>query len=66
MVKGILESLKKELDAPNAHIVATGGDAEWIIAGMGERIAVDPDLTLHGLRLVGNLAAASGGMPNAQ
>ena len=57
MVKGILESLKKELNAPNAHIVATGGDAEWIISGMGERIAVDPDLTLHGLRLVGNLAA---------
>ncbi|MCB1275459.1 type III pantothenate kinase [Prosthecobacter sp.] len=57
MVKGILESLKKELSAPNSHIVATGGDAEWIISGMGERIAVDPDLTLHGLRLVGNLAA---------
>lgn len=41
------------------QIVATGGDAAWIIAGMGEPIAVDPDLTLHGLRLVGNLAAAS-------
>lgn len=44
------------------HIVATGGDAAWIISGMGEPIAVDSDLTLHGLRLVGNLAAASGGM----
>lgn len=65
MVKGILEALKRELGDPNAHVVATGGDAEWIIAGIGERITVDPDLTLHGLRLVGNLAAASGGMPKA-
>lgn len=53
MVKGILEALRKELPAP--HIVATGGDAEWIVSGMEETIAVDPDLTLHGLRLVGNL-----------
>jgi len=57
MVKGILDALRQELDAPQAHIVATGGDAAWIIAGMGERIVVDPDLTLHGLRLVGNLRA---------
>ncbi|HEY1051116.1 MAG TPA: type III pantothenate kinase [Prosthecobacter sp.] len=56
MVKGILEALKKELgSADTTHIVATGGDAEWIISGMGEAIAVAPDLTLHGLRLVGNL-----------
>jgi type III pantothenate kinase len=57
MVKGILEALKKELGSKDAHIVATGGDAEWIISGMGESIVVDPDLTLHGLRLVGNLRA---------
>jgi type III pantothenate kinase len=62
MVKGILEALKKELGDEHARIVATGGDAEWIISGMGEHIIVDPDLTLHGLRLVGNLAAASGGV----
>lgn len=58
MVHGILEALKKELAAPQAHIVATGGDAAWILAGMEERIAVEPDLTLHGLRLVGTLAAS--------
>ncbi|MGV3662261.1 MAG: type III pantothenate kinase [Prosthecobacter sp.] len=58
MVRGILEALKKELgSAAKTHIVATGGDAEWIISGIGEAIAVDPDLTLHGLRLVGNLRA---------
>jgi type III pantothenate kinase len=55
MVKGILEALKKELGIQDAHILATGGDAEWIISGMGERIITDPDLTLHGLRIVGNL-----------
>ncbi len=57
MVKGILAALKKELGSQDTHIVATGGDAEWIISGMGERIVTDPDLTLHGLRLVGNLRA---------
>lgn len=59
MVKGILEALKKELPGGPVHIVATGGDADWIIAGMEEDIAVDPDLTLHGLRLVGNLRPPS-------
>lgn len=60
MIRGILEALRKELpqDQP-VHIVATGGDAEWIIAGLEERIQVDADLTLHGLRLVGNLRALS-------
>ena len=57
MVKGILEALKKELGAQDASVVATGGDAAWIISGMGEDIPTDPDLTLHGLRLVGNLRA---------
>lgn len=57
MVKGILEALKKELGGQKISIVATGGDAEWIISGMGEDIITDPDLTLHGLRLVGNLRA---------
>jgi type III pantothenate kinase len=60
MIRGILEALKKELPLGQPiHIVATGGDAGWIIAGIGEEIAVDPDLTLHGLRLVGNLATLS-------
>lgn len=65
MIKGILEALRKELaaaalpgHAAPLHIVATGGDAGWIISGMEEDIQVDPDLTLHGLRLV-----ALAGMP---
>ena len=60
MIRGILEALRKELPPGEAvHVVATGGDASWIISGMEERITVDPDLTLHGLRLVGNLNALS-------
>lgn len=57
MIQGILNALREELPAGPLHIVATGGDAEWIISGMNEHILVDPDLTLHGLRLVGNLRA---------
>ena len=56
MVRGILESLRQELGSPTSlQIVATGGDAEWIAAGLPEIATVDPDLTLQGLRLVGNL-----------
>ena len=56
MIRGILEALKTELPGgQGAQVVATGGDAAWIISGMGQNIAVDSDLTLHGLRLVGNL-----------
>lgn len=59
MIKGILTALRRELaGGSQAVVVATGGDAEWIIARMDEKIAVDPDLTLHGLRLVGNLSAS--------
>lgn len=59
MIKGILEALKRELaGGSEAIVIATGGDAQWIVSGMAEAIAVDPDLTLHGLRLVGNLSAS--------
>lgn len=59
MVRGILDALRKELPQGPVHIVATGGDASWIISGLDETIIVDSDLTLHGLRLVGNLHAPS-------
>jgi len=56
MVRGILQSLREELGQPaGLHVVATGGDAAWIASGLPEIQAVEPDLTLHGLRLVGNL-----------
>ena len=57
MVRGLLESLKKELGDAVLHVVATGGDAAWIASGLPEIQVVDEDLTLQGLRLV---AAGSG------
>jgi len=60
MVRGILEALRAELGhPPELRVVATGGDAGWIAHGMPEIQVVDADLTLHGLRLVGNLHAPS-------
>ena len=41
------------------QVVSTGGDAAWIASGLPEIALVDADLTLHGLRLVGNLHAPS-------
>lgn len=65
MIHGILDSLRAELGASESelHLVATGGDSKWITGGMAEAIRVDPDLTLHGLRLVGNLALPSQNHP---
>jgi type III pantothenate kinase len=57
MIAGLLDAVRREMKARKLTVVATGGDASWIIAGMGRKIVVDPDLTLHGLRLVGNLNA---------
>ena len=55
MVRGILEALTLELGSGSAPvIVATGGDVEWIVSGMTGVQFVDPDLTLHGLRLLAN------------
>jgi type III pantothenate kinase len=59
MVRGILEAVLAELpEGAKAKVVATGGDAERIVSGMAEVHAVDPDLTLHGLRLTANLRTA--------
>jgi type III pantothenate kinase len=58
MIRGILDALKRELPGRRRPVVvATGGDAEWITRGMKEVQYIDPDLTLHGLRLLGNLTA---------
>jgi type III pantothenate kinase len=60
MVRGILEALRREMgNPPGLRVVATGGDAAWIASAMPEIERVDEDLTLHGLRLVGNLQPLS-------
>ncbi|RYR96119.1 pantothenate kinase, partial [Staphylococcus pseudintermedius] len=60
MVRGILQALRLELgNPPKLRVIATGGDAGWIARGLPEIDCVDADLTLQGLRLVGNLHARS-------
>lgn len=51
MVRGILEKIREEMGC-DPVVVATGGDAELLAAGLPEILAVDPDLTLEGIRQV--------------
>jgi type III pantothenate kinase len=51
-VDAIVERIRTELDAPDAPVVATGGLADLIAPHSQTITAVDPELTLHGLRLV--------------
>jgi type III pantothenate kinase len=51
-VDAIVERIRRELDAPGAPVVATGGLSELIAPHSRSITAVDPELTLHGLRLV--------------
>ncbi len=52
LVRELIARLKAELNAPRLPVVATGGYAKLISAGMPEITSVDPLLTLEGLRLV--------------
>ncbi len=52
LVRELIAELKRELDAKNLPVVATGGYAKLIAAKLPEISAVAPDLTLEGLRLV--------------
>ena len=52
LVRELIRELKRELHAPRLPIVATGGYAKLMAAGLPEIAAVMPDLTLEGLRLV--------------
>jgi type III pantothenate kinase len=56
LVRQILREIAKELGAPKKlPVVATGGYAELIAAGLPEIEVVKPDLTLDGLRIIGAL-----------
>jgi type III pantothenate kinase len=52
LVRELIGELKRELRAKKLPVVATGGYARLIAAGLPEISAVAPDLTLEGLRLV--------------
>jgi type III pantothenate kinase len=57
LVREIVARLRAEMDG-DPKIVATGGDAALIARGLPEIGAVDPDLTLEGLRLAAILNLA--------
>ncbi|MCI0746425.1 MAG: type III pantothenate kinase [Verrucomicrobia subdivision 3 bacterium] len=52
LVRALLTSLRRELKSPRLPVVATGGYAELMADKMPEITAVNPRLTLEGLRLV--------------
>ena len=51
LIRGLIAELKKTLKAKRLPVVATGGYARLIAARMPEISAVNPLLTLEGLRL---------------
>lgn len=52
LVDGILERLREEL-GETGPVIATGGESAMIAAGSKYIDEIDPHLTLHGLRLIG-------------
>ncbi len=52
LVRELIGALKRELRVRKLPVVATGGYAKLIAAKLPEISAVEPDLTLEGLRLV--------------
>ncbi|MEA3209323.1 MAG: type pantothenate kinase [Chthoniobacter sp.] len=56
LVRQILDEIRRELAwKKKLRVVATGGYAELIAAGLPEIGAIQPDLTLDGLRIIANL-----------
>ena len=60
LIRELIRELKRELKARRLPVVATGGYAKLIAAKLPEITAVDPLLTLEGLRLVWAANAAEG------
>jgi len=52
LIRGLIGELKSELKAAHLPVIATGGYAKLIATGLPEIMAVEPKLTLEGLRLV--------------
>ena len=52
LIKEIVAQMKKELDSPDALVIATGGFANTMTSGTNCIDIVDPMLTLEGLRLI--------------
>jgi len=52
LIRGLLQELKRELNCRRLPVVATGGYARLMAARLPQITAVEPLLTLEGLRLV--------------
>ena len=52
LIRGLLSELQQALKCPRLPVVATGGYAQLMAAKISEITAVEPLLTLEGLRLV--------------
>lgn len=52
LIREILEEMRQELGG-EPYIIATGGDSPLISSGLKEIRILSPDLTLHGIRLIG-------------
>lgn len=53
-VDGLIERIKKEVNNPNLVVVATGGLAELIVPICKDEIQIDHNLTLMGLKEIGD------------
>ncbi|VVM08126.1 type III pantothenate kinase [Methylacidimicrobium tartarophylax] len=53
MIRGLLQGIRKELGVEQLTAVATGGHAALVVRGLPEVCGVRPNLTLEGLRVVG-------------
>jgi type III pantothenate kinase len=58
LIREILAEIRRELGVRKLRVVATGGYAELIGAKLPEIETIHPNLTLEGLRIIGNLNAA--------
>ncbi|NLX26610.1 MAG: type III pantothenate kinase [Lentisphaerae bacterium] len=55
MVREILTALRRDLAAPDLPVCCTGGYAGWIFEGWDVDAIIDPQLTLKGLGIIGEL-----------
>jgi type III pantothenate kinase len=52
LIRELLRELKRELNSRRLPVIATGGYGKLIASKLPEITAIDPNLTLEGLRLV--------------
>lgn len=56
LVEGLIARIRAEMGG-TADVIATGGQSQLIAPLLAERVAIDPWLTLEGLRVVAEMNA---------